>query len=434
VSRRFLAFCGILSLLGGVFLGYVFYLRVQATRNFLHEVDQLKQEAARIQAHVVLYTEAKVSSGSNLNDSLKQLGVDPSSAASVVGTAQSVYDLRHVRAGNRLAVGRSVLGELRAVRYQVDADRMLWVLPQGQGGYRAEIKPIPSKTEIVGVTGEVRDSLFNAVTDAGESPELAMRLAEIFGWDLDFYTDPRVGDTFRVVVEKKTYTGSDAISYGRILAAEYKNDGHPYQAVLFRDGAGRPAYYAADGGALQKAFLRSPLKFAAPITSHFSRDRYHPILKIHRPHLGIDYAAPTGTPVQTIGNGRVIFAGRQGGAGNLVHIQHSNGYETMYMHLSRILVRNGQRVEQGARIGLVGMTGLATGPHLDFRILQHGAYRNFESLKLPPAEPIRRKDWGDFIVARDRWMGLMPGANSFQARRTPADSSAGSGASPTGGR
>jgi murein DD-endopeptidase MepM/ murein hydrolase activator NlpD len=423
VNRRFLIFCGVISLMGCAFLGYIFFLRVQATRQYHHEVELSRQNTARIQRQYVLFREAKVTRGSNLNDSLKDMGLDSADAAGVVGSAQAIYDLRRVRAGNRIAVGRTVLGELRAVRYQVDPDRMLWVLPKQEGGYRAEIKAIPNKAEIVGVSGEVHDSLFNAVTEAGESPELAMRLAQIFGWDLDFYTDPRAGDTFRVVVEKKTYDTGDTVSYGRILAAEYKNGGHPYQAVLFRDADGNSAYYAADGSSLQKAFLRSPLKFAAPITSHFSRDRYHPILKAHRPHLGIDYAAPTGTPVQTIGSGRVIFASRQGGAGNLVHIQHSNGYETMYMHLSQILVRPGQRVEQGQRIGLVGMTGLATGPHLDFRILEHGAYRNFESLKLPPAEPVCKKDLSEFVAARDRWMALMPDASTLLARRNATEAS-----------
>src|SRR3989441_3163154 len=158
-------------------------------------------------------------------------------------------------------------------RYQIDADRMLWVVPLGptDRGFHAEIKTILSTTEVAGVSGEIHDSLFNAVTDAGETPELAMRLAEIFGWDLDFYTDPRSGDIFRVVVEKKKYLDGQTAGYGRILAAEYSNDGHIYQAVLFRDPSGRPAYYAPDGQSLQKAFLRSPLKFAAPITSHFSR-------------------------------------------------------------------------------------------------------------------------------------------------------------------
>jgi len=414
VNRRFLIVVLSVSLLGTAVLAVVFSMRHAAEQEFAREAALARQEAERIRAQVVLYTEGKVAAGVNFADALRRMGLDAAAAAGITGAAQSVFDLRRVRAGNRMAVGRSVVGELRAVRYQIDADRMLWVLAQG-GGFRAEIKSIPSKTEVAGVAGEIGDSLFNAVTDAGESPELAMRLAEIFGWDLDFYTDPRAGDTFRVVVEKKKYPDGQTAAYGRIFAAEYDNHGRVYQAVLFHDPSGKAAYYAPSGKALEKAFLRSPLKFAAPITSRFSRSRFHPILKTHRPHLGIDYGAPVGTPVQAIGSGRVVFAGRKGGAGMLIHLQHFNGYETMYMHLSRLLVRSGQRVEQGQRIGLVGMTGLATGPHLDFRILQHGVYRNFERLPLPPAQGVAKRDWGEFVAARQRWLPLLPDPKALEA-------------------
>jgi murein DD-endopeptidase MepM/ murein hydrolase activator NlpD len=162
------------------------------------------------------------------------------------------------------------------------------------------------------------------------------------------------------------------------------------------------------------------LKFAAPITSHFSNSRFHPILKEYRPHLGIDYGAPAGTPVQTIGDGKVVFAGPKGGAGNLIEIQHTNGYETYYMHLSRILVRSGQRVEQGQRIGLVGMTGLATGPHLDFRIQRRGEFLNFERLPLPPSDPVTKRDWDEFAAARDHAICLFPAPGTILAQNPPA--------------
>ena len=298
------------------------------------------------------------------------------------------------------------------MRYRIDADRVLHIAPQGNE-FRSEIQTIPSDTKTVGVTGEIRGSLFNAVTDAGEQPELAMRLADIFGWDLDFYTDPRPGDTFRVVVEKKS-SRTARLFLRTILAAEYVNGNHPYRAVLFHGPGGVPAYYTPDGKSMKKEFLHSPLKFAAVITSHFSEHRFHPILKEYRPHLGTDYAAPTGTPVQTIGDGRVIFAGMKGGAGNLIEVQHSNGYTTYYMHLSRVLVRSGQRVEQGQRIGLVGMTGLATGPHLDFRIERGKQFLNFERLPLPPSDPVSKRDWSEFAAARDQTMALMPPLSSQQ--------------------
>ena len=406
VSRRFLLLVACLSCVGIGVVASAVRARLAAEREFHNQASLAALDAARIQKHLVLFSAHRVAPGKTFTDSLKEVGIEPGTVVGIVGTAQPVYDLRHVRAGNMLSVGRSVTGELREIRYQIDPDTMLQVKP-APDGFAANVRTIPSRTEVVTVSGEVRDSLFNAVSDAGESPELAMRLAQIFGYDLDFYTDPRQGDTFRVVLEKKKYLDSKTAGYGRILAAAYENGGHPFEALLFHDPAGNPAYYAPDGQSLQKAFLRSPLKFAAPITSRFSLQRFHPILKTYRPHLGIDYGAPTGTPVQTIGSGRVVFAGRKGGDGNMVHIVHSNGYETMYLHLSRILVRNGQRVSLGQTIGLVGMTGLATGPHLDFRILQHGQFLNFVALKLPPSDPVSRQDWNEFASDRDQWVPLL---------------------------
>lgn len=400
---------------GAVFLYTELHQRGQADAAFAREVDVVNERGEKIAATAVFFRGARVKSGGTLADSLRQMGLDPGAAAGVADSAHTVFDLRKFHAGNQIWIGRSMAGDFRAVRYQIDADEMLTVERQ-DGRLEARIDAIPSHTEITAVSGTIENSLFNAVTDIGESPELAIRMAEIFGWDLDFYTDPRVGDTFRILVEKKTYKNGQTAGYGKILAAEYVNARHPYQAVLFHDTSGAPAYYKPDGSALQKAFLRSPLKFAAPVTSHFSMSRFHPILKTYRPHLGVDYGAPIGTPVQTIGNGRVTFAAMSGGSGNLVKIQHSNNYETQYMHLSKILVHVGDHVDAGRTIGLVGKTGLATGPHLDFRILQNGTYRNFETLHLPPSEPVARQDMTEFTVVRDKWMPMLGTGVALVAR------------------
>ena len=397
-------------------LAWTVHLRRAGEQEITRQATLAAAAAKHIQQTVVLFFPGRARSGQMFAGSLAEMGVAPEAIGGILSAAGAVFNFRHFRAGNEIGVGRSVMGELRAVEYRIDPEHELWVAPQ-QGAFHAEIKPIPITLNEAGVTGRVEDSLFNAVRDAGERPELALELADIFGWDLDFNTDTRPGDTFRVVVEKKRYANGTLALYGRILMAEYVNAGHRYQAVLFHDAEGHPAYYGADGKALKKAFLRSPLQFHAPITSHFSYSRFHPILKIYRPHLGIDYGAPEGSPVQTIGNGRVIFAGRAGGEGNMVRIRHTNGYETMYLHLSRILVRQGQQVAQGQRIGLVGHTGLATGPHLDFRIKQNGTFRNFETLRLPPAEPVSHGQMPEFIAQRDRWVALLPagGAQVAQA-------------------
>jgi murein DD-endopeptidase MepM/ murein hydrolase activator NlpD len=390
--------------------GGSYYFRLRAENRVSAQEARAATEARRIQQQVVLYTEMAVPSRVPFASFLQKMGIDGGTVANMVASAKSVFDFRHVRAGNQVKIGRSVLGQLREVDYQIDPEHVLSIAPEAPsaGDFHAAVETIPSTTEEIGVAGKVDDSLFQAVTDAGEQPGLAMRIAAIFAYDLDFYTDPRPGDTFRVVIEKKILANGETADYGRILAAEYDNDGHAYRAVLFHDGYGDPAYYTPEGKSMKRMFLHSPLKFAAPITSHFSYHRFHPILKEYRPHLGIDYGAPTGTPVQTIGDGRVIFAGRKGGDGNLVKVQHANGYTTFYMHLSRILVRDGQRVKQGQNIGLVGMTGLATGPHLDFRLELHGTFLNFEKLKLPTSNPIARKDWNAFVAARDHALAEMP--------------------------
>ena len=420
-KRKIICWCA-LTAAGIAFDAASYNVRRSAEQRIsAQNAEAQRQEQARLLQQKIVFSAAMVPAQLPFTAILHRLGIEPATAAQIAASAQSVFDLRHVRAGNELAIGRSVMGTLRAIRYRIDTDRILLISSTG-GDFHSEIKTIPSRTEVVGITGQIQDSLFDAITNAGEKPELALRLADIFGWDLDFYTDPRTGDTFRVVVEKKILANGEFGGYGRVLAAEYNNDGHPYRAVLFHDPAGRPAYYTPDGKSMKKVFLHSPLKFAARITSHFSLSRYHPILKIYRPHLGTDYAAPTGTPVQSVGDGRVIYAARKGEDGNLVEIRHANGYMTYYMHLSRILVHAGQQVQQGQTVGLVGMTGLATGPHLDFRIERHGQFVNFERLPLPPSQPVAKSDWAEFAAARDSDLANMPslaGQQTATAKLTP---------------
>jgi len=400
-------------------LGWSYAAKRLVESDFAQQIALVQADSIRLQRNVVLVSEGLAPAREPFHAALEDMGVDPPTSVQIAAVAQKSFDLRRFRAGNKISIARGILGDLREVHYRIDTDNELIISSPAppdpllagaqRPDFRAEIHKISSETETTGVSGTIQGSLFESVLDSGERPELAMRLADIFAWDLDFYTDARPGDTFRIVVEKKRLANGETASYGRILLAEYNNAGHPYRAVLFHDASGRPAYFTPDGKAMKRAFLHSPLKFAAAISSHFSTHRYHPILKEYRPHLGIDYAAPTGTPVQTIGDGRVTFAGRKGGAGNLITVQHANGYTTYYMHLSRVLVRTGQHVEQGQRIGLVGMTGLATGPHLDFRIQQHGKFLNFERLGLPTADPVSRREWNEFAAERDQAMSFMPG-------------------------
>ncbi|HEV2288854.1 MAG TPA: peptidoglycan DD-metalloendopeptidase family protein [Candidatus Acidoferrales bacterium] len=423
MARKKIVIWSVIVATGLLVIGASYYARYSVQQRLAHEIVLAQEAAILARKNLIEFTVRRVPRGMPFAALLLQMGVDPATTVQVVLSAQHVFNFRTLHAGNELMLGRSALGQLLMLCYQIDPDHILTVVRRG-AQFEATVEAQPIQTETASVEGKIGDSLFDAVAQAGESPELAMRLADIFSWDLDFYTDPRPGDTFRVVVEKKRLKNNQFIGYGKILAAEYVNDGRAYRAVLFHDPAGVPAYYTPDGKSLKKAFLHSPLKFAAVVTSHFSYSRFHPILKVYRPHLGTDYAAPTGTPVQSIGDGRVIFAGRKGGDGNLVKIEHINGYETYYMHLSRILVHPGERVTQGQTIGRVGMTGLATGPHLDFRIERHGQFMNFERLPLPPSQPVARRDMVEFVAVRDKEMALLPPVGTSVASAVaPASSS-----------
>ncbi|HUG53600.1 MAG TPA: peptidoglycan DD-metalloendopeptidase family protein, partial [Vicinamibacteria bacterium] len=295
--------------------------------------------------------------------------------------------------------------------YGIDELRTLRVTRTG-GDYRAEVVTRDYDVEIATAAGTITSSLFGAVSDAGEKDQLALDLADIFVWDVDFNTELRKGDSFRVAVEKLSLDGTFS-RYGRILSAELVRGERVIQAVRF-EGSHGPGYYMPDGRPMRKAFLRSPLRFTR-ISSGFTRARLHPVLHVMRPHLGVDYAAPTGTPVRASANGVVKAAGWSGGYGKMVRLRHANGYETLYGHLSRIRVRAGQRVEQGTVIGAVGATGLASGPHLDYRMVKNGAFVNPLKVQSPPAERISPAEHAAFDAARESQLALLGPARGPEA-------------------
>lgn len=271
--------------------------------------------------------------------------------------------------------------------YEINPEELLLVRKTAKGF--VAVKQAQKYDVVVDrVQGDIVSSLFLAVHKTGERPELAMALAEIFAWEVDFLRDIRTGDSFKAVLEKR-YRDGRFVGYGRIFAAEFVNQGESYQGFLFQDQDGLSGYYDAQGKNLRKAFLRAPLKFSR-ISSGFSKARLHPVLNIVRPHFGVDYAAPVGTAVKTVGDGTVVAAGWRSGGGKTVHIKHANGYETMYMHLSRFGsgVKPGKHVKQGEVIGYVGMTGLATGPHLDFRVEKDHQFINPAKLDNPRAQSL----------------------------------------------
>ena len=307
----------------------------------------------------------------------------------LVQTARPAYDLKDVRPGQPFRVSLSEDGRLRTFAYAIDELRTLRV-SRRVDGLHSDIASRQYEVRVGTAAGVIKSSLFETIDAIGEKDELAIELSEIFAWDIDFNTSIQRGDTFRVAVEK-LYLDGELRRYGKVLAAEFVNSGRTLRAIRFEGQDGNAAYYEPSGEPLKKAFLKSPLRFTR-VSSSFSGGRLHPVLHVTRAHNGTDLAATYGTPVRAIGHGTVTAAGYQGGYGNLVSIRHANGYTSYYGHLSKILVRAGARVSQSDLLGLVGATGLATGPHLHYGIMRNGAWADPMRIQSPPAEPLRAED------------------------------------------
>ena len=271
-------------------------------------------------------------------------------------------------------------------------------LTAGHDGISVARVERPITSEVLRLEGAVESSLFGAMDGAGGDPELAVRIAQIYQWDIDFLRDIRKGDTFVVVVDRQTVEG-EFFGWGTVFATRFVNDGRTLDAVVYPDDSGRLGYYDLEGQPLRKQFLRSPLKFSR-VTSRFSMSRFHPVLRRRMPHYGVDYGAPIGTPAHVTADGTVTFAGRKGGGGNMVTVRHTNGYETNYLHLSRYGkgVRRGVRVSQGQVIGYVGSTGLSSGPHLDYRVTLNGKWINPLRISSPPVKPLSAERLQRFLA------------------------------------
>ena len=292
---------------------------------------------------------------------------------------------------------------------EIDGRSVLRITPSeaAHGEFVAAVVPYDVRVARVEVSGNIDEdtpSLFAAMSSAGEQPDLSVALADIFSGEVDFNTDLQPGDSFRLITEKAVRDGR-LVGYGPVAAAELLNEGRHLVAFRFQPSGAPPGYYDAAGRSLKRFFLRSPLKFDPQISSGFSRSRLHPILNIPRAHLGVDYLAPIGAPVVAVADGAVTFAGWTGGGGRTVRIRHSSGYKSGYLHLSAFGpgIRAGLHVSQGQVIGRVGMTGLATGPHLHYELRKGGASVNpmSEHKKLPPGEPIPASEMDAFKAARD---------------------------------
>ncbi len=286
-------------------------------------------------------------------------------------------------------------GQLQKLVYEPNDKEYLLVSKNDEGYEVSRLEhQVEKRTNRASAT--IQDSLFMAGRTAGLSDNITMELAGIFGWDIDFALDIRTGDQFTVIYEELFREG-DKIGDGAIVAAEFTNQGRTYQAIRYQRPDGETDYYSPDGRSMRKAFLRTPVNFTR-ISSRFNLNRKHPVLNKVRAHKGVDYAAPKGTPIKSVGDGKVVFKGRKGGYGRVIIIQHGSRYSTLYAHLNSYnkKVKTGGRVKQGQTIGYVGMSGLATGPHLHYEFRVNGVHRNPLSVKLPAADPLPKKYMADF--------------------------------------
>jgi len=326
-----------------------------------------------------------VRSGQTLDAIFRQEGFKLSLLHEILALNSDTRGLTKIRPGETFEFRRDSDGEFLQMRYPIDEGRYL-IVSKEHGELKAEIQKREITAEINETEGVIQTSLFMAAKDSGLSDAMIMKLANIFGWDIDFVLDIRVGDRFMLVYEK-LYRDGEFLRYGDILAATFINQGERFQAIHFEDGDVAD-HFAPDGRNMRKAFLRAPLNFAY-ISSSFNPRRMHPVLKRIRPHNGIDYYAPRGTPVYAAGEGTVTRSDYSRTNGHHVFIKHANSIVTKYLHFTRRSVKRGQRVKQGQTIGYVGSTGLATGPHLHYEFVVNGVHRNPRTVPLPKVEPLK---------------------------------------------
>lgn len=326
--------------------------------------------------------ELTIKSGDNLSSVFGRMGLNDRDIYELFDGNKSAKDLRSIAPGQKIEFLVDTQGKLQELKYyKNNLDSLKFT--RNETGFTSQQISLKPEIKRSFRQGTINSSLFLAGKQAGLPTNLTMELANIFGYDIDFAQDIQKGDQFKVMFEEQ-YLENKKIGTGVILSAEFTNGGKTYRAVRYTNKDGLTRYYAPDGKGLNKAFLRMPVEFAR-ISSGFSLGRLHPVLNTIRAHKGTDYAASTGTPIMSTGDGKITFAGRQGGFGNCIVIQHGQGYETLYGHMSRFGkgITNGTRVSQGQVIGYVGMTGLASGPHLHYEFHVNGQVRNPVTVELP---------------------------------------------------
>ncbi|MFH1466360.1 MAG: peptidoglycan DD-metalloendopeptidase family protein [Pseudomonadota bacterium] len=350
-----------------------------------------------------------IRSGENIVAIMDRFGV-PSGA--VVAAARSVYDLSRIRAGREIIVGyRRGVGHAVSFSYCVDEDHTVVVAETSPGEWAPGVEEVVYETGVVTRQLVIRSSLWQAAVDAGLRYDDIVRLSGIFEWDVDFNTELHEGDTFSLVADGLFLDG-ELRKLGTIHAVRLVGKAKNLVGIRHEGAGGQVGYFDLEGKARRRPFLRSPLAFTRVTSGYRPQGRFHPVLKKTRPHNGTDLGAPVGTPIRSVSDGVVSAAGNAGGYGQLVRVRHEGGYESGYAHMSKILVKKGQRVQQGQVIGHVGMSGLSTGPHCHYELKLNGRYVDPMKAKLPVSVPLPASEKAAFEQERDRWAPFLdpPGA------------------------
>lgn len=348
---------------------------------------------------------------STFYSSLRDLGLSSQEIQKIVRSAGQHFDLSKILAGTefQLYYAKEPLGRLMEMEFELSPVKTLRLLRKTDGEWGSNLTELQSETRWLSFSGRVSSSLWESAGYAGMDPSLIGELTEIFAWQIDFAREVRNGDRWRILVEQR-HAGDKVIGWGKILAAEYENGGVLHSGVRLQTSTGEDlGFFSPDGKSLRRMFLKAPLKFGR-ISSRFQLRRFHPILKTARPHRGVDYAAPIGTPILAVGDGVVVQSGWLGGAGKAIRLRHNSTYQTAYKHLHGFAqgVRVGARVRQGQVIGYVGTTGLSTGPHLHFELWDRGKFVDPLGKKFPSSDPVPTKYLSSFNISARRWLGALP--------------------------
>ncbi len=333
---------------------------------------------------------------------MRGFDLSPQEIKKLTKTARPFYRLSRLRKDSVVSVF-TLDKALVKIQYKINPFEVLVLEKDASSkyGYKAQKKDLPKEVRLVRGEGVINSSLYSAAMEAGVPPAVVIALSDVFAWDVDFSTDMRKGDSFKVLYEQ-IYVDNELVENGALRGAEISSGGRDYKAIYYKDSRGRSGFYDLDGKSLRRMLVKSPLRYRR-ISSYFTERRYHPILKKYRPHHGIDYAAPRGTPIDAAGSGKVTFAGWKRGYGRFVAIKHSNGYSTGYGHMSKIKkgIRRGLRVTQGDVIGYVGSTGISTGPHLHYEVRKGRKLINPLHIKGSPAKSVSGAEKAAFVLVKD---------------------------------